>query len=148
MNRPGATWTDWVRYNGCPVPQHRFVDMKPGLFIRHNVLFLCVCSLFACSGEQPPGEITTPEYTTHGTTVGVANDTVDFDGNNDPVLTELQVDGELRKVLIQANRNGFFYVLDRTDGEFIDAHPFVEMNNGLFPPSSTAKAICRPGEIS
>ena len=43
-----------------------------------------------------------------------------------PVLTELQVDGELRKVLIQANRNGFFYVLDRTTGEFIRANPFVE----------------------
>ena len=54
------------------------------------------------------------------------NDTVDYDGNNEPILTELQVDGELRKVLIQANRNGFFYVLDRTNGEFIGANPFVE----------------------
>ena len=54
------------------------------------------------------------------------NDTVDYDGNNEPILTELQVDGELRKVLIQANRNGFFYVLDRTNGEFIGANPFVD----------------------
>ena len=54
------------------------------------------------------------------------NDTGDYDGNNEPLLTELKIGGELRKVLIQANRNGFFYVLDRTNGEFITANAFVE----------------------
>jgi alcohol dehydrogenase (cytochrome c) len=53
------------------------------------------------------------------------NDSFDYDGNGEPVLTELTIDGELRKVLIQANRNGFFYVLDRTNGEFISAKAFV-----------------------
>ena len=54
------------------------------------------------------------------------NDTGDYDGNNEPLLTELKIGDELRKVLIQANRNGFFYVLDRTNGEFITANAFVE----------------------
>ena len=92
--------------------------MRSGLLIRHGIIFLCACFLCACSGENSSGEITSPEQTTH--------DTVDYDGNNEPILTELQVDGEVRKVLIQANRNGFFYVLDRTNGEFIGANPFVE----------------------
>ncbi len=54
------------------------------------------------------------------------NDPFDYDGVNDPVLTTLKVDGKDRKVLLQANRNGYFYVLDRTNGEFIKGSQFVD----------------------
>ena len=64
------------------------------------------------------------------------NGTGDYDGNNEPVLTDLKIGDAIRKVLIQANRNGFFYVLDRTNGEFITANAFVEKTtwtDGLDP---------------
>ena len=50
------------------------------------------------------------------------NDPFDYDATNELILAE--VDG--RKVLMQANRNGFFYVLDRTDGSLIAANKFVD----------------------
>ncbi|MBL4589016.1 MAG: PQQ-dependent dehydrogenase, methanol/ethanol family [Alphaproteobacteria bacterium] len=53
------------------------------------------------------------------------NDAFDYDGVNEPVLTELDIDGKTHKVLMQANRNGFFYVLDRVNGKLLKANPFV-----------------------
>ena len=52
-------------------------------------------------------------------------DTHDWDANEDVILTEQVVNGVKRKVLIQANRNGMYYVLDRTNGEFLFATPYV-----------------------
>src|SRR3989454_1112182 len=58
----------------------------------------------------------------------VPNDSFDFDASAESVLAELVVDGEMRKVLINAHKNGFLYVLDRTDGKLIAANPFVKQN--------------------
>ena len=44
------------------------------------------------------------------------------------VLTELEFDGRPRKVLIQAPKNGFFYVLDRATGELLSAEPYIPLN--------------------
>ncbi len=44
------------------------------------------------------------------------------------VLADLEIDGAPRKVLLQASKNGFFFVIDRLDGSFISARPFVEIN--------------------
>ena len=49
----------------------------------------------------------------------------DWDANQIPVLADLTIDGQPRKVVMVANRNGFFYVLDRVSGKFIHAKPFV-----------------------
>ena len=54
------------------------------------------------------------------------NDGFDYDGVNDPVLADMMIDGVSRKVMMQANRNGFFYVLDRTNGELLKANQFVD----------------------
>jgi quinohemoprotein ethanol dehydrogenase len=43
-------------------------------------------------------------------------------------LADLQIDGRNRQVIMQANKNGFFYVLDRTSGAFISAEPYVRLN--------------------
>ena len=51
------------------------------------------------------------------------NDAWDYDGNNAPILIDVEVDGRPVKAAVQSNRNGFFYVLDRTSGEFIYAVP-------------------------
>jgi len=53
------------------------------------------------------------------------HDLHDWDSTQVPVLLDGEVRGRPRKLLAWANRNGFFYLLDRTNGEFIHAHAFV-----------------------
>ena len=55
-------------------------------------------------------------------------DAWDFDADEDIILADLAVDGQPRKVLMQAPKNGFFYVLDRTNGTLISAKPFTFVN--------------------
>ena len=52
-------------------------------------------------------------------------DNWDFTAVQDIVLADMEVDGAPRKVLLQAPKNGFFYVIDRADGTLLRAHPFV-----------------------
>ena len=56
------------------------------------------------------------------------NDLYDVDGNDEQLLADIQVDGRPRKVMIQTNKNGFMYVLDRTNCKLIAAHPYVKVN--------------------
>ena len=55
------------------------------------------------------------------------NDVYDADGSNENVIADLRVDGEMRKVIMNANKNGFFYVIDRTNGKLIAAHPLTRV---------------------
>lgn len=55
------------------------------------------------------------------------HDTWDYDGVNEMVLADLQADGQIVKGLLHADRNGYFYALDRTDGRFLFAKPFVRV---------------------
>ena len=52
-------------------------------------------------------------------------DSFDYDATQPLIQADLNIDGQMRKVLLQANKNGFFYVLGRETGEFISAAPFV-----------------------
>jgi quinohemoprotein ethanol dehydrogenase len=52
----------------------------------------------------------------------------DFDATQKLILTELQVGDTVRSVILQANKNGFFYVLDRRSGALLSAQPFVHIN--------------------
>ncbi len=56
------------------------------------------------------------------------NDVYDVDGNDEQVLADIKVGNDVRKVMIQANKNGFMYVLDRTNCKLIAANPFVTVN--------------------
>src|ERR1700676_1816585 len=56
------------------------------------------------------------------------NDVYDVDATDEHLLADIQVNGQLRKVMIQANKNGFLYVLDRTNCKLITAHPIVKVN--------------------
>src|SRR5437016_2374887 len=56
------------------------------------------------------------------------NDVYDTDGTDENVLADVQIGGQTRKVMIQANKNGFMYVLDRTNCKPIAANPFVKVN--------------------
>src|ERR1700678_1384974 len=57
------------------------------------------------------------------------HDLFDFDAVETPILIDAAYQGAARKLLVQANRNGFIYVLDRTNGKFLSATPFVEKLN-------------------
>ena len=56
------------------------------------------------------------------------NDPYDYDSVQVPVLVDATWNGAPRKLMMWANRNGFFYVLDRTSGEFLAGAPFVKVN--------------------
>jgi alcohol dehydrogenase (cytochrome c) len=56
-------------------------------------------------------------------------DPYDYDSVNELVIADLTVKGKPRKALIQANRNGFFYVLDRTNGELLAANQYGKKVN-------------------
>jgi alcohol dehydrogenase (cytochrome c) len=53
------------------------------------------------------------------------HDTHDWDSNHVPVLAQLTIERRRRDVVMVANRNGFFYVLDRKTGELLNAEPFT-----------------------
>jgi alcohol dehydrogenase (cytochrome c) len=63
------------------------------------------------------------------------HDLHDWDSNQVPVLIDATIDGKPRKLLVQANRNAFFYVLDRTTGEFLRGAEFSKQTwaKGLDP---------------
>ena len=56
------------------------------------------------------------------------NDPFDYDSVAEMILADIKVKGKPTKVLMDANRNGFFYVLDRTDGKLLAANAYVKVN--------------------
>ena len=63
------------------------------------------------------------------------HDEHDWDANETPVLVDALWNGQARKLLLQANRNAFFYVLDRATGEFLLGEPFAKQTwaQGISP---------------
>ena len=59
----------------------------------------------------------------------VPGDNWDYSSAMDITLSTIEVDGQQRKVLLQAPKNGFFYVIDRETGELLRAHPYTEAIN-------------------
>jgi len=57
------------------------------------------------------------------------HDLYDYDATETPVLLDSAYQGQPRKLLVEANRNGYLYILDRTDGKFLSATPFVDNLN-------------------
>ncbi|MDY6948109.1 MAG: PQQ-dependent dehydrogenase, methanol/ethanol family [Pseudomonadota bacterium] len=83
----------------------------------------------------------TGEYVWHFQTTPA--ETWDFTATQHIILADLSIDGRERKVLMQAPKNGFFYVLDRATGEFIHARNYVNVSwtTGLDPNTG------RPGVV-
>jgi alcohol dehydrogenase (cytochrome c) len=114
----GATWLTgsydaeldllyWAVGNPCPDLNG---DRRPG----DNLYTTSVVALRPKTGELEWYFQFTP------------HDTHDWDAQEPLVLVDEVFRGEPRKLLVQANRNGFLYVLDRTDGEFLLGEPFAE----------------------
>jgi alcohol dehydrogenase (cytochrome c) len=55
------------------------------------------------------------------------HDDFDYDSVQVPVLADMEWKGKMRRVMLWANRNGFYYVLDRTTGEFLQGKPFSKV---------------------
>ncbi len=58
-------------------------------------------------------------------------DEYDWDSTQVPVLVDMEWKGQPRKLMLWGNRNGFFYVLDRTTGEFLMGKAFIKQNWAL-----------------
>ncbi|WP_407155792.1 methanol/ethanol family PQQ-dependent dehydrogenase [Bradyrhizobium sp. STM 3557] len=69
------------------------------------------------------------------------NNPFDYDSVAEMVLADLTVEGKPTKVLMDANRNGFFYVLDRTNGKLLAANPYAKVNWASGIDMKTGKPI-------
>ena len=69
------------------------------------------------------------------------HDLYDYDANETPVLVDAEENGATRRLLVQANRNGFFYVLDRVNGKFLRATRFAEKLNWATGVDSSGRPV-------
>jgi alcohol dehydrogenase (cytochrome c) len=132
----GATWLTgsydpefdilyWPTGNPCPDLNG---DRRPG----DNLYTNSVLALAPKTGEL----LWYFQFTPH--------DTHDWDAQEPLLLVDEEFRGEPRKLLVQANRNGFLYVLDRVTGEFLMGEPFIEQTwaKGL---DASGRPIILPG---
>ncbi len=68
----------------------------------------------------------------------------DYDSCQHMILADLTIGGRLRKVIMQAPKNGVFFVIDRTNGQFISAKPIVPINWATGFDPKTGRAIVNP----
>lgn len=61
----------------------------------------------------------------------VPNDGFDYTATQHMILADIEWQGELRQVIMQAPKNGFFFILDRKTGEFLSAEPYARVNWAL-----------------
>jgi quinohemoprotein ethanol dehydrogenase len=85
---------------------------------------------------------------------GTPGDNWDYTHAQHIILADIEIDGKLRKVAMQAPKNGFFFVIDRITGEFISAENFVEVawatgydKNGRPIEVPAARSITEPWEV-
>jgi alcohol dehydrogenase (cytochrome c) len=69
------------------------------------------------------------------------NDPFDHDNVNALVLADLKIDGKTRKVVMQACRNGFFYVLDRASGKLLAANKYVKVTWASHVDMATGRPV-------
>ncbi len=97
--------------NGSPWNQaYRSPGGGDNLYLSSIVAIKAKTGEYAWHFQQTPGE------------------TWDFTATQHIILADLQIDGKPRKVLMQAPKNGFFYVIDRTNGKFISGNAYAPVN--------------------
>ncbi|MEE3238834.1 MAG: PQQ-dependent dehydrogenase, methanol/ethanol family [Pseudomonadota bacterium] len=72
------------------------------------------------------------------------HDVWDYDGNSHLFQTDLEVNGETVKALVQANRNGFFYAINRENGQFIRATNYMEQLNWATAMEESGRPVVNP----
>ena len=74
----------------------------------------------------------------------VPGDSWDYDSVQQLMLADLTIKGRQRKVLMQANKNGFYYILDRVTGQFISGQPFAQVTWAKGLNEETGRPIVNP----
>jgi alcohol dehydrogenase (cytochrome c) len=115
----GAVW-GWISYDpeldliyyGTSNPGPWNAEQRPGLNLFTSAVF---------ARDPDTGEaVWAYQFTPH--------DMWDYDGVNENILVDLPIDGRMRRTMVQFNRNGFAYTIDRTTGEVLVAQPFGYLN--------------------
>ncbi len=75
------------------------------------------------------------------------HDVHDWDGQGWPVLVEVPLNGRARKIVMHANRNGFYYVLDRATGEFLRATKYVDLLDWALGVDAKGRPMRVPGKL-
>ncbi|MEZ5559909.1 MAG: PQQ-dependent dehydrogenase, methanol/ethanol family [Pseudomonadales bacterium] len=136
MEMAAKTWTgEWWKHGGGGNASHAFtydpefdaVYVGTGNGSPWNRMIrspgggdnLFLCSIVALDPD-------TGEYRWHYQTT--PGETWDYNSNMDLVLADLGIDGRTVKALLHAPKNGFFYVIDRSNGKLISAEPFADVN--------------------
>ena len=109
----GAPWNRWVRSNGEG----------------DNLFLSSIVALDPDTGRHVWHYQTTP------------GETWDYTATQHMILADLQIDGAPRKVIMQAPKNGFFYVLDRATGQFISAENYVHVNWATHIDPATGRPV-------
>src|SRR5690606_25602009 len=150
MEMAAKTWTgEWWKYGGGGTawnamtydPDYNRVYIGTGNGSPWNQKIrspdggdnLFLCSIIALDAD-------TGEYLWHYQTN--PGETWDYNSAMDMTLADITIDGELKKVLLHAPKNGFFYVIDRENGKLISAEPFARVNWASHIDLDTG----RPGE--
>lgn len=150
LKRAAATWSgDWWKFGGGgPVWDSMAFDPAMNLVyigvgngtpwnrakIKGDGLYLSsIVALRADTGEYVWHYQTTP------------GDEWDFDACSPLVLADLVIRGRRRAVIMQAPKNGFFYVLDRLTGELLSADPFTVINWAKSVDPKTGRPVETPG---
>ncbi|MCR9104574.1 MAG: PQQ-dependent dehydrogenase, methanol/ethanol family [Gammaproteobacteria bacterium] len=81
----------------------------------------------------------TGEYVWHYQTT--PGESWDYTATQHIILADIELDGEPRKVLMQAPKNGFFYVIDRTNGELLSAENYIELNWATHVDIATGRPV-------
>ena len=110
--------------NGSPWnQQHRSPNGGDNLFLS-SILAL----------EVETGKLAWHYQTTPG-------DSWDFTATQQIILADLEIEGAQRRVLMQAPKNGFFYILDRSDGTLLSAEPYVYVNWAKYIDNKTGRPV-------
>ena len=97
-----------------------------------NLFLASIVAVDADTGKYKWHYQTTPE------------DNWDYTAVQDMALAEMEVDGEKKKVLLQAPKNGFFYVIDRSNGKVLRAHPFAAVTWATHVDLETGRPVENP----
>ncbi|MCZ2475914.1 PQQ-dependent dehydrogenase, methanol/ethanol family [Aquirufa ecclesiirivi] len=87
-------------------------------------------------------DVKTGEYKWHYQTT--PGESWDYTAVQQMILADLPIDGKDRKVIMQAPKNGFFYVIDRTTGEFISGNPYTYVNWATHIDKKTGRPVETP----
>lgn len=138
----GGGGTAWNAFSHDPELNHFYIGVGNGYPYNHtlrsegegdNLFLSSIVAVDADSGDYVWHYQTNPAEQT------------DYTATQDMTLATLTINGRERQVLMQAPKNGFFYVIDRTDGSLISAEPFAKVSWASHIDLKTGRPVEAPG---